>query len=163
MRSLRSSHTALALLTLTALVATPLAFARQGADPNVPARANETERSTPPAALPDAPDPTAESEAMRAARMTEDGRPIAPAPRRTESVPEIVLVGRVIVQGKEPAGLLKVGSQLYMVREGSELSVVRDRNAPPMLVTVVELSERQVRLAVSPSRPEADAQTILLQ
>ncbi len=148
----RSIPTTLAIL----LVATTSwqASARQGADPNVPTQQEITE-------LPDAPPPTEQSPEMRALRNPNTAQP-TPV-RAAGALPAISLVGRVLVDEVQPAGLLRIDDQFYLVRLGAELSVITGRNDQAMILTIVELSAEQIRITVAPEGSESPRRTVILR
>lgn len=130
------------------------AYARQGADPNVPTPQEISE-------LPDSPPPTEESPEMRARRNPDATQP---RPVRTAgSLPEIALVGRVLVNEVQPAGLLRIDDQFHLVRLGAELSVITGRNDQALILTIVELSAEQIRITVAPEGTDTPRRTVILR
>lgn len=148
-------------LLILAGTATQVAFARQGADPNVPSppSENDTTDQDPTPRLPDAPTPDSESQAIRDRRL-----PVTePQRSRSQQLPDITLVGRVLVDGQPPAGLIRVGDQYHMVREGTEFSSVTERSGEPIIITVKELTDGGVRLSITRDTTKDESQNIILQ
>lgn len=110
------------------------------------------EGSAPADAGSDAPgngDPTQLTPEMIEALGGNGAAPMPAAPQPRVDVPLLALKGRMFVEGRAPAVILAVEEELFVVREGSELTAGggrRGRNA--VVLTVEAVTDHEVRLAV---------------